>query len=99
MRLFYTSRRGEQDIHDAIKNNEDMFRLSFSPITASWELRGVGLSNDYGYFISMDLTKLGLPFGIKLDAGTTQALTCTVRDNAGTDADIFNVIAYGFERF
>ena len=99
MRLFYVSRRGEYDIHEAIKTNQDMFRLSFSPLTTAWELRGVGALNDFGYFISMDLTRMGLPFGIKLDAGSTQQLACTVRDNAGTDADIFDVIAYGFERF
>jgi len=98
-RLFYTNRHGEHDIHEAIKINQDMFRLSFDPIGLSWETRGVGSNNDFGYFISMDLTRMGLPFGVKLDAGTTQKLICTVRDNAGTDADVFDVIAYGFDRF
>jgi hypothetical protein len=42
---------------------------------------------------------MGLPYGVKLDAGTTQKLTLRVRDNAGTAADIFTAIAYGFERF
>ena len=97
--LFYQDRHEEVVLHDAIKSNQDLFRLSFSPITTAWEVRGVNAGNDYGYFISMDLTKLGIPFGIKLDAGSTQKLVCRIRDNAGTAADTFNVIGYGFERF
>jgi hypothetical protein len=98
-RLFYTSAAGENDIHDGIKSNQDMFRLSFSPIPTAWEVRHVNANNDYGYFISMDLTRMGLPYGVKLDQGTTQKLIMRIRDNAGTDADTFDVIAYGFDRF
>lgn len=98
-RLFFENRRGEHDIHSAIKSNEDMFRLAFNPIDANWEIRHVLQTNDYGYFISMDLTKMGLPFGIKLDAGSSQRLICCIRDNAGTSALKFDVIGYGFERF
>jgi hypothetical protein len=98
-RVFYENVNGEVDLHPGIKANQDMFRLDFSGLNTAWELRGVNAINDFGYFIIFDLTKLGLPFGIKLDAGSNQRLTCTVRDNAGTDADTFNVIAYGFDRF
>jgi len=98
-RLFYTSLRGEQNIHNAIKSNQDMFRLSFSPVQTSWELRGINALNDYGYFLSVDLTKMGTRYGIKLDRKTTQRLTMRIRDNAGTAADSFNCIAYGFKRF
>lgn len=98
-RLFYISNRGEVDIHDGIKSNQDFFRLSFSPIPTAWEVRHVNALNDYGYFITLDLTKLGLPFGVKLDRGTSQRLTLRVQDNAGTDADSFDCIAYGFDRF
>lgn len=98
-RLFYESSRGEQDIHDGIKTNQDFFRLSFSPIPTAWEVRHVNANNDFGYFITMDLTKLGLPFGIKLDRGTNQRLIMRIQDNAGTDADSFDAIVYGFERF
>lgn len=97
-RLFYDSIRGERDIHDGIQSNQDFFRLTFSQIDTTWEVRHVGALNDYGYFITMDLTKLGLPFGIKLDRGTNQHLTMRIRDNV-TDADIYNCIAYGFDRF
>lgn len=98
-RLFYTSTQGEVDIHDGVQSNQDFFRLSFSPIPTAWEVRHVNATNDFGYFITLDLTKLGLPFGIKLDRGTQQRLTMRIQDNAGTDADSFNCIAYGFDRF
>jgi len=98
-RLWYENRRGEHDIHDAIKSNQDFFRLSFDPIPTSWEVRHVNANNDFGYFVSTDLRKMGLPFGIKLDAGTTQRLSITIKDNAGTSAVSFNCIGYGFERF
>ena len=98
-RLYYENRNGEADIHEALKSNQDMFRLSFNMIPTTWEVRHVNATNDYGYFISFELTKLGLPFGIKLDGGTTQRLIMTIRDNAGAAADSFNCIGYGFERF
>ena len=99
MRLFYVSELGEVDIHDAIKSNQDMFRLSFGLIPTNWEVRHVNASNDFGYIFSMDLARMGLPQGIKLDSGTTQKIVLKVRDNAGTDADSFNMIGYGFDRF
>lgn len=98
-RLFYTSARGEQDIHDAIKTNQDMFRLSFSPITSVWEVRHVNANNDWGYFITADITKMGLPFGIKLDRGSNQRLAIKIRDNMTTSTNSFNCISYGFNRF
>jgi hypothetical protein len=98
-RLFYTSSRGEVDIHEAIKSNQDLFRLRFDPINTAWEVRHVNAANDYGYFISVDLTKLGLPFGIKLDRGSSQRLVISIRDNVGLTADTFDCICYGFDRF
>ena len=98
-RLFYSSQRNIVDIHDGIKTNQDFFRLAFAQIGTAWEVRGINALNDYGYFISMDLTRLGLPYGIKLDTGTSQRLTMRIRDNAGLAADSLNCIAYGFDRF
>jgi hypothetical protein len=98
-RLFYTSDRGEKDIHDGMKSNEDVFRLTFDRLDANWQVRGVGSSNDYGYFITCHLDQFVPPYGIKLDKGSKQRLTARIRDNAGTDADLFNCIAYGFDRF
>lgn len=97
-RLFYTSLRGEVDIHEGLKTNQDFFRLSINLMPTSWEVRHLNANNDYGYILTMDLTKMGLPFGIKLDEGTKQKLVMRIADDA-TNADSFNVIAYGFERF
>lgn len=97
-RLFYNSYRGEVDIHEGLKSNQDFFRLKPDSIDSNWEVRGVNANNDYGYTTVMDLTKMGLPFGIKLDRGTTQRLCLTIKDNCA-DADSFNIIGYGFERF
>ncbi|MDH5426193.1 MAG: hypothetical protein OEY29_14485 [Gammaproteobacteria bacterium] len=102
-RLFYRNSTGEYDIHEGLKSNQDMLRLTFNQIPTSWEVRGIGANNDYGYFVSFDLTKIGLPFGIKLDRGTTQRLTFRIRDDLsvalGGATDSFNCIAYGFDRF
>ena len=97
--FFYETNTGGHDIHEGIKTNQDFFRLSFSPIPTAWEIRGIGSNNDYGYFISMYLTRMGLPYGIKLDRASNQRLVMCIKDNVGTDADTFNCIAYGFRRF
>lgn len=97
--FFYQSSRGEVEIHDGIKSNQDMFRLSHDPIRTSWEVRGVDALNDYGYFINIDLENYMPPYGVKLDRGTGQRLGFRIRDNVGSAADSFNAIAYGFDRF
>jgi hypothetical protein len=99
LRIFYSSTLGEVDIHDGVKTNQDFFRLRFDGIPTAWEVRHVNANNDYGYFVTVDLTKMGFPFGVKLDRGSKQRLTVRVRDNAGLDADTLNAIAYGIDRF
>lgn len=97
-RLHYESLQGDVDIHDGIKSNQDMFRLTDDPVTSLWELRGVNAANDYGYLVGLDFTAISSQYGVKLDEGTSQKLIMTIRDDV-TAADSFNVIAYGFERF
>ncbi len=97
--LIYSSARGEVEMHDGIKSNQDLFRLSHDPIRTDWEVRGVNALNDYGYFINVDLENYMPPYGIKLGRGTGQRLEFRIRDNAGAAADSFNAIAYGFDRF
>lgn len=99
IRIYYTSTPGEQDIHDGILSNQDLFRLSDAPLTSVWQLRHVNANNDYGYFVSVDLTVFGSRHGIKLDRGADQRLVISIRDNVGLAADTFNCIAYGFDRF
>jgi len=98
IRIFYESQRGQIDLHDGVKSNQDMFRLSHDSVEASWEVRGVNATNDYGYFITIDLESFMPVHGIKLDAGTGQRLVACIRDDC-TNADSFNMIAYGFDRF
>lgn len=97
-RLFYESLKGQVDIHEGLKTNQDFFRLSPDLMPTSWEVRHLNANNDFGYILTMDLTKMGLPFGIKLDMGTSQKLCMNIQDDC-TDADSFNAIIYGFERF
>ena len=98
VRFFYRSVRGEVDIHEAIKNNQDFFRLASSQIPNNWEVRGVGANNDYGYFIHIELTQFIPNYGVKLDAGTNQRMIFRIRDTMAA-ADTFNIIAYGYERY
>ena len=99
VRLYYSSSRGEVDIHEGIKSNQDMFRLSHEAVRSGWEVRGVNANNDYGYFITVDMENFMPPYGVKLDAGSNQKLVFSIRDNVGSTADAFNAIAYGFDRF
>ena len=94
----YLSLQGSVDIHEGIKSNQDMFRLTDDPITSLWEIRGINATNDYGYLIGADLTTIGSLNGIKLDEGTTQKISMIIKDDC-TNADSFNIITYGFERF
>jgi hypothetical protein len=96
--LSYESLKGVVDVHEGLKSNQDMFRLTDDPITSLWELRGINASNDYGYLVALDLTTISSQYGIKLDEGTSQKLVMKIKDDC-TNADSFNIIAYGFERF
>lgn len=100
MRIFYLSPRGEVDVHEGIKSNQDMFRLKTGGTVSNWEVRHVNSNNDYGYFVLSDFQILfATPFGIKLDAGTNEKLVISIKDNMITDTDSLNCIAYGFDRF
>ena len=100
IQMYYTSARGEVDIHEGIKTNQDLFRLKTGGTDANWEVRHVNANNDFGYFVVSDFQILfATPHGIKIDAGTTEKLVIKIRDNMTTSTDSFNCIAYGFDRF
>lgn len=99
LRLFYATDQGEIDLHDAIKANIDLFRLSSEWIPVGWELRHALANNDYGYLVTFDLAKVMPPYGVKLDRATSQKLSLTVRDDLSASGFEFNCIAYGFDRF
>jgi len=98
VRFYYKESLQEIDIHDAIKNNQDFFRLSSDTIATSWEIRHLGATNDYGYILNVDFFRFGLTYGIKLDKGSSSKIIFSIRDNVGADADTFNVIAYGMDK-
>lgn len=98
-RMYYESPRGQVNVHEAIKSNQDLFRLGdISFLPSDWETRHVNALNDYGYIMTIDFTRLFPSLGLKLNANTKERLVVTVNDNA-TNADSFNIIAYGFDRF
>lgn len=97
VRIYYRSLRGEQEIFN-VKSNQDFFRINNIRPTASWEVRGVNATNDYGYFITFNLAAFVPPYGIKLDRTLNKRIAIDIRDDC-TNADSFNCLAFGFERF
>lgn len=93
----YRSVLGETQVHDAIKSNQDFFRLSESAIDANWEVRNVNALNDYGYFLKINMEKLSNG-PCRIEKNTSQNIKFTIKDNLTTATDSINVIAYGFER-
>ncbi len=106
IRFYYTRGIGEEvDIHDAMVDNWDIVRLCLGVPTIStgglddaFVVKHVGAAGDFGLIPILHLTQLMPPWGLKLDRGTKQKIAMVIRDDC-TDADVFNVIAYGFERF
>lgn len=98
---YYGTIAGEVILHEALKSNFDFLRLSlFKPSFGSGadSFRAqnvVGLSE--AYVPVVDLITLIPPFGIKLDAGSSQKLVVAIRDTT-TAVDAFNCVAYGFDR-
>lgn len=101
-RLFYSDTRGEVDIHDALKTNFDFIRLclgnpAFGDAAGAFRADNVsGTSEGYVPVLNMSAV-FGLPFGVPLKVGTEQRITMRIRDDC-TAADLFDCIAYGFER-
>jgi hypothetical protein len=103
-RLWYERYDGRTYIHDNLTSNWEIMRLCMGQPTVTsgapadvFIVRNVVGLNDYGLIPVLDLTQFVPPYGIKLDRGTSERLVFEVRDDC-TDADTFNIIAYGFER-
>lgn len=81
------------------KTNYSFMRASMANYTnTNWETRGFAGAGDYGFFSTVHLEKMLPPYGIKLDKGSAQRISITIRDDC-TDADLFNCFAFGFKRF
>jgi len=99
IRVFYTDTNGNERTIMNPKTNYGFQRASLLPFSRNnWEDRGFAAAGDYGWLATIPLDVMVPPFGIKLDRGTNQKLTITIRDDC-TDADLFNCNAFGFERF
>lgn len=89
-------------IHDALKTNFDFIRLCMG-MPAFGDGTSVFIAPDIsgkieGVIPVFNFLEVMPPYGLKLDAGTTQRLTIKVNDDLSAP-DAFNAIAYGFDRF
>lgn len=99
IKLSYEDTNGDEITIMNPKANFSFQRASFAPVSnVNWESRGFAAAGDYGYFTTIDLTRIVPPYGVKLDKGTNQRIKFTIRDDC-TDADLFNCAAFGFDRF
>lgn len=94
-----TQDKGESVINEAMISNYDFVRQSggnpsFGNTTSAFRASNVNGSSE-GYVPFIDLSIIfGLPYGIKLRAGTLDRIVFTVRDNV-TGVDSFNIVGYG----
>jgi hypothetical protein len=91
--------KGSLEIHEGLKSNFDFVRLaigepSYGDGTGAFRSGNVE-GNSEGYIPVIDIADVfGLPYGIRLRAGTNDKLVFTVRDNV-TGIDAFDIIGYG----
>jgi hypothetical protein len=96
-----TADLGITTIHEALKSNFDFVRLaggnpSFGATTTVFRASNVEGSSE-GYIPVLDFAAIfGLPWGLRLRAGTTDKLCWSVRDDT-TGVDAFNVVGYGIK--
>jgi hypothetical protein len=100
--LYYTRVGETVMIHDALKTNWDFIRLclgapAFGATTNAFIASNVATTSE-GVIPVLDFSRLLPPYGLKLDRGTNQRLVLKVRDNC-SGVDLFDCIAYGFDRF
>jgi hypothetical protein len=101
--LFYFNQNEKVVIHEALKSNWDFIRLCIASTSAfgdgadAYEFTNtVGTADSFAPIF--DFTKIMPPYGLKLDAGTSQKLVLRIKDKTSAIESI-NVIAYGFDRF
>lgn len=89
-------------IHNAIKSNFDLVRLcqgnpSFGSSVFSFRLDNI-MGPSEGYIPTLDFSIIfGYQWGIRLKGGTSQKLVIQINDDL-TGIDMFDAIAYGFNR-
>lgn len=102
-RIYYQDpTAGDVDLHEAVKSNFDLVRLcdgqpSFGSGTAAFQVSNA-VGTDEAFIPVLDIRNFVPPYGIRLEAGSTQKIVIDIRDNTLTaKASSFNAIAYGFE--
>lgn len=97
--LWSTQGLGVETIHEGLKSNYEFIRLAggqpaFGSGTTAFRANNVNGTFE-GYIPYIDFSDIfGLPWGLKLRAGTNDRLVWRVRDNV-SGVESFNVIAYG----
>lgn len=92
---------GEIIISDQLTTNWEFIRMAatspYGGNAAAWKANNVSGPSE-GFTPILDIRRVfGLPWGIRLPAGSDARLTLTVRDNTSA-VDLFDCIAYGFEQ-
>lgn len=96
-----TTDKGTVTIHDGLKSNFDFVKLglgtpTIGATTTSFRASNVE-GNSEGYIPTINFEALfGIPFGLRLRAGTKDRLVWKVQDDT-TGVDAFNITAYGFK--
>ena len=68
---------------------------AFGDAAAAFRANNV-VGNAEGYMMAIDLENVfGLPFGLRLRAGTRDKIVFRVRDNLSSGIDEFNIVGYG----
>jgi hypothetical protein len=92
---------GDVTIADALKSNFDFVRLAlgnppFGDAAGAFRASNI-ISTSEGYVPVIDFAAMfGLPWGLRLKAGSADKIVFTVRDNV-TGVDQFDAIAYGIK--
>ena len=93
---------GEVIIHEGLKTNFEFIRLcdnqpAIGSTTNAFRANNVAGSAE-GYTPSIDLAGVfGLPWGVRLRAGTNDCLGWTVRDDLSTGLNQVDIIGYGIK--
>ena len=97
--LYYSNNKEKITIHDSLQTNWDFLRMGMSnPLyTNIVVVKDVEGKVD-AFTPVLRFTDLMPPYGLKLDAGSTQKLVLEINDNT-IGVESFNCVAYGFDRF
>ena len=96
--LWFTQKVGEYTIHEGMKTNWEMLRMcATEPFGGGGNAHKANnvAGGEEGFTPVFDASRIfGMPYGLKLTAGTNDKLIFRVRDNISSVAS-FNIIAYG----